>query len=222
MEYYLWLKYAHILAFVYWLGGDLGTFFASRQVIRRDLGVEARQVALKIMLACDQGPKLAMPAIFACGYQMAVSMQLLLAPGWVTALVWLACLIWFGNVLVLYFKAGTPLVARLSYFDFRLRLLVTGVLIGAAVSGLIGIGGAWLSADWLAWKMLVFAALVACGVMIRINLKPFVPAFLDLQAQGPSDDLNTTLERSVNRCRPWVWAIWLGLFVNAAIGVHLL
>ena len=69
-----------------------------------------RRVALKIMLACDQGPKLAMPAIFACGYQMAVSMQLLLAPGWVTALVWLACLIWFGNVLVLHLKAGTPLV----------------------------------------------------------------------------------------------------------------
>jgi hypothetical protein len=220
MDYYFALKYAHIIAFVYWLGGDLGTFFSSRQVVRSDIGVEARQVALKIMLACDQGPKLAMPAIFALGFQMAVSMQILLAPVWVTALVWLACLYWFCNVLVLYFNEGKPFTARLSQIDFGFRLVVIALLLLSAAHGLAG--GSWLVADWVAWKMLVFAALVACGVMIRLNLKPFGPAFVSLVSEGPSEQANAVLEQSVDRCKPWVWAIWAGLFLNAAIGVHLL
>jgi hypothetical protein len=220
MDYFFALKYAHIIAFVYWLGGDLGTFFASRHVVRSDIGVEARQVALKIMLACDQGPRLAMPAIFALGYQMAVAMQLLAAPAWVSALVWLACLYWFSNVLVLYFNEGKSFTGRLSQIDFGFRLLVIALLVGAALHGLTG--GGWLVADWVAWKMLVFAALVGCGVMIRLNLKPFVPAFVSLVSEGPSEQANAVLAQSVNRCRPWVWAIWLGLFLNAAIGVHLL
>jgi hypothetical protein len=70
MEYLL-LKYLHILGFVYWLGGDLGTFLSSRYLVNRTIGNEARLVATKIMLACDQGPKLAMPMMFAIGLHLA-------------------------------------------------------------------------------------------------------------------------------------------------------
>ena len=70
MSTYLLIKYAHLLAFVYWLGGDLGTFLASRQVVNSSNSPEARSVALKIMLACDMGPKLAMPIILPLGMQL--------------------------------------------------------------------------------------------------------------------------------------------------------
>jgi hypothetical protein len=70
--------------------------------------------------------------------------------------------------------------------------------------------------------MLIFAGLVGCGVMIRVNLKPFVPAFMKLVADGASEEVNDALAQSLNRCRPWVWAIWAGLLVNTAIGIHLL
>jgi hypothetical protein len=220
MDYYQLFNYLHIIAFVYWLGGDLGTFFASGQVVRSDIGVEARQIALKIMLACDQGPKLAMPAIFACGVQMAVAMGVITMPGWVLAGVWLACSYWFINVLVLYMNQGAPFVARLAAIDFRFRLLVIVLCVLAAADGFTG--AEWLRADYLAWKLLVFAGLVGCGVMIRVNLKPFVAAFAELVGSGPSDAVNQALRLSLGRCRPWVWGIWLGLLVNAAIGVHLL
>ena len=36
--------YVHVLALVYWLGGDLGTFLSSRHVLRSELGVESRQI----------------------------------------------------------------------------------------------------------------------------------------------------------------------------------
>ena len=220
MEHYLWLQYAHILAFVYWLGGDLGTFFASRQVVRRELGVEARQVALKIMLACDQGPKLAMPAALVLGYQMAVSLGMLAVPDWLTWAVWGLCLLWFANVLILHHWQGRAFVAELAVVDFRFRLVAIVLLALAAGFGLAGAD--YLVADRVAWKTLVFAGMMACGVMIRHHLKPFAPAFAALVAEGPSERHNDILEQSLARCRPYVWAIWAGLLLNAAIGVRLL
>lgn len=219
MNEYLLLKFAHVIAFVYWLGGDLGTFIASRYVVDDRIGSEARAIALKIMLACDQGPKLAMPLILPLGIHMAVISGLMQIPAWALILVWLLAAVWLGNVLILYFNEGKPFTRRLSKADLVFRIAVVIALSGLALTGF---GEASLiGATWVSWKLLVFAALVACGIAIRINLKPFVPAFVKLMSEGPSESVNAAMRDSVARCQPFVWTIWAGLFLNAAIGLHL-
>lgn len=220
MNEYLILKFAHLLAFVYWLGGDLGTFLASRYVVNDELSTESRHVALKIMLACDMGPKLAMPLIFPLGMQIAFSAGIVAAPLSVVAAMWLIAAYWFAVVLILYLNEGKAFTARLSQLDFYFRLIVVAGLLGYAGSQLLG--EATSMPVWLSWKILVFAALVGCGILIRINLKPFVPAFTRMMTEGASDETNTTMRRSIQRCRPFVWCIWGGLFLNAAIGLHLI
>ncbi len=220
MNEYLLLKFAHLIAFVYWLGGDLGTFLASRYVVNRDCSPEARAVALKIMLACDQGPKMGMPLILPFGVHMASISGLMPLPLWGLALVWLVAAVWLGNVLVLYFNEGKPFTAVLGRFDLWFRIAVVLGLVAYAIAGLLDDN--LIRVDWLSWKLIIFAALVSCGILIRINLKPFGPAFMRLMTEGPSDAVNDALQNSVARCRPWVWAIWAGLFVNAAIGLHIL
>ena len=111
-------------------------------------------------------------------------------------------------------------MTELAVLDFRFRLAVIVLLLLAAGFGLACAD--YLVAERTAWKTLVFAALMACGVMIRHHLKPFAPAFAALVTEGPSERHNAVLEQSLARCRPYVWAIWLGLLVNAAIGVRLL
>lgn len=220
MNEYLLLQFAHIIAFVYWLGGDLGTFIASRYVVNDSLGTEARATALKIMLACDQGPKLAMPLILPLGLHMTVITGLMQLPAWGLALVWLLAAIWFTNVLVLYFNEGKAFTRRLSKADLLFRI---AVVIALTVLALVGLGeSSLIAANWVSWKLLVFAALVSCGIAIRINLKPFVPAFVKLMSEGPSEPVNAAMRDSVARCRPFVWTIWAGLFLNAAIGLHLI
>ncbi|MBN50471.1 MAG: hypothetical protein CMN85_13145 [Spongiibacteraceae bacterium] len=220
MNEYLLLQFAHIIAFVYWLGGDLGTFIASRYVVNDSLGTEARATALKIMLACDQGPKLAMPLILPLGIHMTVITGLMRLPAWGLVLVWLLAAIWFTNVLVLYFNEGKAFTQRLSKADLLFRIAVVIALI---VLALVGLGeSSLIAANWVSWKLLVFAALVSCGIAIRINLKPFVPAFVKLMSEGPSEPVNAAMRDSVARCRPFVWTIWAGLFLNAAIGLHLI
>ena len=123
MNEYLLLKLAHVVAFAYWLGGDLGTFLASRQVVNRDNSPEARSVALKIMLACDMGPKLSMPLILPLGIHLAVYGGWLPLTGLMLAVIWLLCLYWFAVVLVLYINEGKPFTARLSKADFWFRIV---------------------------------------------------------------------------------------------------
>jgi hypothetical protein len=218
MTTYLLLKFAHLIAFVYWLGGDLGTFLASRQVVNPALSAESRATALKIMLACDMGPKLAMPLILPLGLQLAATGGALPLSDTVLSVAWLAGLYWFAVVLVLFLNEGKAFTRGLARLDFYFRVLVIALL---------GAGGGWAlandyGADWALAKILIFAAMVACGLAIRLNLKAFGPAFAQMMTRGASTETDATMAGAIRRCRPWVWGIWGGLFANAALGIHLL
>ena len=218
MNEYLLLKFAHIIAFVYWLGGDLGTFLASRQVVNPALSPESRHVALKIMLACDMGPKLAMPLILPLGLHLAWLSGVLPMTGGVLAIAWIAALYWFTMVMVLYLNEGKAFTLKLGQLDLYFRIAVVAALLSWAAYALVNATGA----DWAAWKLVIFAAMVACGIAIRLRLKPFIPAFAEMMSNGASDAGNRAMADSIGRCRPWVWCIWAGLFANAALGTRLI
>ena len=218
MNEYLLLKFAHIIAFVYWLGGDLGTFLASRQVINPSLSAESRHVALNIMLACDMGPKLAMPLILPLGLHLAWLSGVLPMTGALLVMTWIAALYWFAVVLVLYLNEGKAFTARLGQMDLYFRVAVVVLLVGWGSYGLLTAS----AAAWAWWKLLIFAAMVSCGIAIRLRLKPFIPAFAEMMSSGATDATNQAMASSIGRCRPWVWCIWAGLFTNAALGTHLI
>lgn len=220
MTTYQLLELAHVIAFVYWLGGDMGTFYASRFVVNRDISPEARSIALKIMLGCDQGPKISMPLIFPLGLQMASLSGIAIIPAWSIVLVWILALIWTVTVWVLHVSENQDFKAKLTQFDFYFRIAMVLGIVALAFEGLAI--GEWVQDPWLSYKMLIFAALVVCGLFIRISLRPFVPAFVALMTKGPDGEINETLDRCLGKCRPYVYGIWVGLFANAALGVHLI
>lgn len=218
MEYFI-LKYAHILAFVYWLGGDLGTFFSSKYVIKTELGVEVRSLALKIMLACDQGPKMSMPIIFPLGLQMANTMGIVAVPSTLMLALWAMTVFWMANVMFLHLSNNVAVKAIMGTIDYWLRISVVIAVLAYAVVGLMD--AQLIRAPYISYKMIIFAVLVVFGLMVRIALKDFMPAYVQLIKSGPTEAVNRTLTRSMKLAKPWVWGIWVGLFVNAAIGVHL-
>ena len=99
-------------------------------------------------------------------------------------------------------------------------MVVVILLAGSAIWALLGDN--FIRPDWLALKVLVFAALVACGIYIRIQLKPFVAAFGALVTTGSTEQVEATLQKSLGRARPAVYLIWVGLILNAALGLHLI
>ena len=212
------VKLLHLLFFVYWLGGDLGTFYASRFLVRKGLTTQQRSTALTIMMGVDQGPRLCMPLTLASGIHLAVGMGMVQAPALLVPLAWLISSGWFAMVLLLHFGHGRSYVPSLTRFDFIFRILVILCCVGAAVAG----NAAAMVTDRIAVKLAVFAALVACGLGIRLSLKPFGLLWAQMLTKGISEPGDRQLRAALAKARNFVYLIWAGLLVNAAIGIHLI
>ena len=211
------LVLAHVVLFAYWLGGDLGVFYASRFVSNPDLGREARETAAAIMLAVDLSPRICMVLILPVGLHLAAMRgQLPISePG--LGLMWLLALLWLGLVITIHY-VNAPLPARLlQRTDFAIRLLVIVATAGVAVRHFVD--PEWIRADWLALKLLLFAVTVACGLAIRMVLTPFGAAFASLMEEGPRPDTEGAIQRSLSRARPFVIAIWIALVLEAMLGI---
>lgn len=213
------LNFMHLLFFVYWLGGDLGTYYSSKFVSNATLSVPARVTALKIMAGVDMGPRICMPMIFAFGVHLAYLMDGLDISALTLALVWLVSLVWLGLVFAVHHEAGMSSTGKFARFDFYFRIVVIVIMVATAVYGLAT--GGIVKYNWVAVKLLVMAVLVAFGLMIRVNLTKFTPAFTKLVTSGPSDEVNKAITASIRGSLPWVYLIWLGVLVNTAIGVNL-
>ena len=105
----------------------------------------------------------------------------------------------------------------LTQWDLRLRFAVVFTLLGATAIGLMeGLPG------WIAIKIGVFAVLVACGIAVRFALKPFALAYMQMINEGASEAGDTAMIDHMSVVRRYVWVIWLGLFVNAALGLRVI
>lgn len=213
-----WLVLAHVLLFVYWLGGDLGVFYSSRFVTDPSLGREARATAAKIMLAVDLAPRICLILILPVGLTLAAMKWGLALGGGSLALIWVACLVWLVMAVTIYLREGQPLSHQLARIDQAVRWFVIVLVGGTGLWSLFG-GGPLEGQGWLAVKFVLFAVLVFCGLAIRAAIRPFGPAFGRLMQEGSSPEVEAQLGGSVARARPFVLAIWTGLVLAAGLGI---
>ena len=209
------LKLGHILCLVYWLGADLGVFYSSYFLADDKLSTETRLAMAKLLFALDQAPRICMPLILAFGVHLAWRLGMWPIPGSIVIVTWLICLGWLAMVLVLHVRGHSA--AGLTRFDFGFRVTLVAGLVAFSAYAIAN----QQMATWLALKLLVFAGLVFCGLMIRRRLKPFGPAFSALAGGQAGDAENSVIRGSLSATRPFVVTIWLGLLLNTALGLHL-
>lgn len=211
------LLFAHLVLFVYWLGGDLGVFYSSGFVVDDSLSHEARLTAAKIMLGCDLVPRICMSLTLTVGGLLSstIAFEHL---SWQFWLIVLLGPFWLTMVLVLHFKHHANYISALTKFDFYFRWFVIAAIIAScalAVSTDRFENGSWLIA-----KLLGFAFLVFCGLMIRIRLTGFVTTYVKLvSGDAVSDTDNQAMQASLGKVRPWVITIWLVLIIEALLGI---
>lgn len=220
MNEYLLIKLLHIIGFAYWLGGDLGVFYSSYFVADEKRSTDVRVATAKILFALDQAPRICMTLMLPLGTHLAWKLGLLNFNGATMALVWLIGFGWLTMVITLHAAAQSKGKAMLTIFDFFFRLTLALGLIAAGVVSLIA--AAPLVPYWLAGKVMIFGALVGCGLVVRIKLKPFGPAFANLASGQASDADNAAIRASLAATRPFVVSIWAGLIASAALGIHLI
>jgi hypothetical protein len=206
----------HIILFCYWLGGDIGVFYSSKFVVDPTLSRETRLVATKIMVGCDLIPKICMSLMLTVG-GILTEFHGIEHPIWQTIGIVLLGPFWLTMVLVLHFKHNASFIPALTKFDFYFRcFMVVSLLASTAYSWSIG----RLADDpWVAGKLILFAFLVFCGVMIRIGLKGFGATYGKIIADDYNDKDNEIMAASLAKAKPWVYAIWVVLVIECALGV---
>lgn len=215
----LFIKFLHLVGFGYWLGADLAVFYSSYYVLDEKLSAEVRTTTAKILFAIDQVPRICMTMTLPLGIHLAWRFGFLPISATMVAVAWLICCAWLGMVISLHAMKPSPRKTLLTRFDFWFRLVLALSLLAAGGSAL---GGLWDTANYIAWKLAIFGGLISCGLIVRIKLKDFGPAFAAIAAGEVTDEDNATLRRSLGGTRPFVVLIWTGLLASAALGIHLI
>jgi hypothetical protein len=214
----------HIVLFAYWLGGDVGVYYASRYIIRSEVGPEARAVSTKIMHGVDIAPRVSLVLILPSGITLMAWGPLgdqFFVQGWLLALVWVAGLAWLVVSLIDYRGGDTPIARFSQKADLLVRYSLSAVLVGIGLYTIFATDpfGVETNPKWLGAKVVAYALCIFSGVMIRRQLVPFGPAFGKLVTAGSTPEVEKAILGSIKRCEPWVYAIWTLVILAAAIGV---
>jgi hypothetical protein len=208
----------HVLFFCFWLGTDIGVFYSSRYVLQADIGIEARRYCLKIMNFLDQLPRVSMIGITVIGFTLGILRgYFTIDPIWILP-IWLIGVPWIGVVLYLYINEHHPeKIAGVKRADYRFRILMILVITTLAVTSLAGVG---ITADrWLALKLLILAAIMSCGVLMRRAMRTF-PQYFGPMMQGTATPEQTrTAQAMMAGAKRYVLMIYALLVIAAALGL---
>jgi len=219
MNEFLLIKLLHVVGFAYWLGGDLGVFYSSYFVADEKRSSDVRMATAKILFALDQAPRICMTMMLPLGTHLAWRMGILQIDAILMSVIWLLCIGWLTMVITLHTAAQSKGKAMLTTFDLFFRLTLS---LGLIVGGLYSLLGSGTLPYWLAAKIAIFGGLIGCGLLVRIKLKPFGPAFANLARGEVSDADNAAIRGSLGGTRPYVITIWAGLLASTALGLHLI
>ncbi|MBL8642804.1 MAG: hypothetical protein JNK21_02640 [Rhodospirillaceae bacterium] len=210
----------HVMFFCYWLGTDLGVFYSARFMMRADISVEARQYCAKIMNFLDQAPRVSMPGILVVGASLGILRGYINASAdWILP-IWIIGILWVAAVIYLYINEHHPeKIKTVKYVDFRFRVVMTLFLTYLGVSSLMGVEGAITSDNWLAAKILVFAACMASGVMIRVYMKDFGQYYGPMLRGNATPEQISIAQGMMANAKIFVLCIWGLLVIAAALGL---
>jgi hypothetical protein len=209
-------RFLHLLLFVYWLGGDAGVFYSSSFVVNPKLSRDARMTAAKIFLDLDMLPRYCMALMLTVGGILAEVIGIT-HPTWEMVAIVLLGPVWLALVVLVHAKEGSAAGQTLKRVDVWFRwIVIASILASVAHSHWTG---RLAGLEWFSAKLLIFAFLIFCGLMIRRLLPPFIQGFRTLATTGPTPESDRLMIDGLARCRPWVLAIWAGILLSAWLGI---
>lgn len=209
------LTLLHLLVLVYWLGGDLGAFYAGRLVTETGRTPAERAVAARVLGAVDMAPRTTLILAAPTGLTLALAKGWIAWPPGVIVGVWVFALVWLAMAWRVHLKHLGP-DAWVRRADIYIRLLVLAALVGLAGLALAGRVEMPL---FMALKCLLLAGAICAGLVVRRLLRGFGPAFAAMMAKGATPETDAVIHDGIARCRPVVVLLWGFLLCAALLGV---
>ncbi len=213
------LRWLHILAMVYWLGGEWGVFQTSTHVIDRRLSMEERrrhmETAYRIDILARTGIITLLPLGLHMGHIWGVQP---LGGAWLW-LMWALFAGWLALCWAAFLHRETDRGIRLTIWDERIRYVVIPTLLITAVSSLLGYGPfeAGTGQKWFAWKVLIYGLMLIIGLQLRYIMREWTRLFRVLAA-GPDPAAESKLEKSLRFGKRLAYVYWIGIATVAFFG----
>jgi hypothetical protein len=213
------LRWLHILAMVYWLGGEWGVFQTAYKVTDPRLPHEERMrhmdTAFRIDILARTGIISLLPLGLHMGYIYGIQP---LGGGWLVAM-WILYFALFSVTYGAYFTRGKPISALLYKIEDWSRYLLIPTLIGLGACSLLGYGpfDASEGQKWYSAKVMTFGMLLIIGVILRFVMHEW-PELFKILAAGPNDDAEAKLAKSIRLARTVAYIYWVGIATVAFFG----
>ena len=213
------LKWLHILAMVYWLGGEWGVFQTSYNVVNRKLALDERrrhmETAYRIDILARSGIILLLPLGLHLGFLWG---RQPFGGGWLV-LFWVLGLSWLAWCWAAFIKRETQAGIRLTRIDEAVRFVLIPLLLICAISSLLGHGPfvAGEGGMWFSTKVLIYSLLLVIGLKLRFIMREWTLLFRKL-AQSPDPAVEATLEASIRVGRNLAYLYWVGIASVCLIG----
>lgn len=213
------LRWLHIIAMVYWLGGEWGVFQTSYKVVNPNLSLEERarhmDTAYRIDIMARTGIISLLPLGLHMGHLWGVQP---FGGGWLVAM-WVLWAVWMAITWGAFAKRGSPTGKLLSDIEDWTRYIVIPLLIVFSVSSMLGYGPflAGEGQKWFSAKMLTYGLLLVLGFGLRLVMHEW-RAMFPILAQGPNPAVEARLDRSIKIARLIAYTYWAGILTTAFFG----
>ncbi|MYD43292.1 MAG: hypothetical protein F4W90_05315 [Gammaproteobacteria bacterium] len=213
------LKFLHIIAMVYWLGGEWGIFNTSRHVIDRNLSMEERRRHMNTAYLIDIPARTGIILLFPVGFHMGHIWGLHDFGGSYLVAMWVLVLAWLGLCWAAFIKRETDTGIRLTKMDEAVRYVLIPLFIITAITSLMGYGPyeAGPMQKWFAIKVGLFGGLLIIGLVLRFIMREWTMLFRVL-AEGPNVEAENKLEKSLRLGRGLAYVYWVGIAAVAFFG----
>jgi hypothetical protein len=218
------LRWLHIIAMVYWLGGEWGVFQTSYKVVNPALSFDERmrhmQTAYRIDILARMGIIALLPLGLHMGYLWGMWGDRSTGEGaiWIPV-IWVLYFAVLGVTLAAFATRGKPIWKLLSGIEDWTRYIAIPTLLVVSISSLMGNGpfNAGEGQKWYAAKMLTFALMLCIGVILRLIMHEWQSKFAIL-AKGRDANVEAKLANSIQLGRTVAYVYWIGIMATGFFG----
>ena len=213
------LKWFHIVAMVYWLGGEWGVFQTAKNVVNRNLAMDERRRHMETAYRIDILARTGILLLFPIGGHMGYYWGVQPYGGMAITGMWIFFGLWLLLCWSAFIKRETDQGIALTIWDERIRYIIIPTMVIVAISSLLGYGplNAGDGQMWYSLKILLFAGMLVIGLLLRFIMREWTEMFRIL-AEGPNAEVEDRLEKSLGFGDKLAYTYWVGILTIAFLG----
>lgn len=206
------IRWVHILAMVYWLGGEWGVFQTSYNVTNGALSIDERkrhmETAYRIDILARTGIVLLLPLGLHMG-KIYGFVPLLESTGALAAM-WIFFLAWLSLTWSAFLHRETDKGIRLTFFEEQLRYGLIAIIFILAILSFMGMGPIQTQegTHWYPAKLFLYGITLCIGLFLRVVMRRWTLYFRELAA-GPNEAVQAKLDKEIAQARIAAYIYWI-------------